>query len=68
MGSWWAEYQVARIVKKKWARSVRAIALLEFIHTPEAVTILKEMASGHPEAQPTRVAKEALGEREGKAS
>jgi hypothetical protein len=34
--------------------------LLEHIGTPEAVAILKDMASGHPDAQPTRVAREAL--------
>ena len=67
-GSWWAEHKVSNInahvwdnAKKKWTRAVRAIVLLEFIGTPEAVTVLKEMATGHPEAQPIRTAKAALG-------
>ena len=67
-GSWWAESRVDRINplqpwlthKKKWTRAVRAIVLLEHFGTPDAVAILKEMATGHPEAQPTRVARDAL--------
>ena len=66
-GSWWAEHRVERIngsrggnPKKKWTRAVRAILLLEHIGTPGAVAVIKEMAAGHPDAQPTRVAKEAL--------
>ena len=46
--------------KKKWTRAVRAIVLLEHFGTPGAVAILKDMATGHPDAQPTRVAKDAL--------
>ena len=66
-GSWWAEHKVERIngarggnLKKKWTRAVRAILLLEHIGTPDAVAILKDMAAGHPDAQPTKVAGEAL--------
>jgi hypothetical protein len=67
-GSWWAEHRVELInsrgfrgnLKKKWTRAVRAIVLLEHIHTPDAVAILKDMAGGHPEAYPTKVAQEAL--------
>ena len=66
-GSWWAEHRVERItseyggnVKKKWTRAVRATLLLEHISTPDAVAILKDMATGHPEAHPTKVAKESL--------
>ncbi len=66
--SWWAEHRVDRInsghlggdTKKKWTRAVRAIVLLEHIRTPDAVAILKEMAGGHPDAYPTKVAKDAL--------
>jgi hypothetical protein len=63
--SWWAEHRVERInlggnMKKKWTQAVRAIVLLEHLGTPDAVAILKEMATGHPEAQPTRTAQEAL--------
>jgi hypothetical protein len=65
-GSFWAEHRVDRIgsswdyPKKKWARAVRAIVLLEHIATPAARDIVKDMASGHPDAYPTKVAKEAL--------
>ena len=66
-GSWWAEHKVERInsfawanPKKKWTRAVRAIILLEHIGSPEAVAILKEMSTGHPDAQPTKTAVEAL--------
>jgi hypothetical protein len=67
-GSWWAEHKIDRInheegwgnPKKKWTRAVRAIVLLEHIATPGAVAILQDMATGHRDAQPTRVAKDAL--------
>lgn len=66
-GSWWAEHKVDRLngtrggnPKKKWTRAVRAIVLLEHIGTPGAVAILEDMAAGHPDAQPTRVARDAL--------
>jgi hypothetical protein len=67
-GSWWAEHKVERInnpegwgnPKKKWTRAVRAIVLLEHLGTPGAVAVLKDMATGHPDAQPTRVARDAL--------
>ena len=66
-GSWWAEIKVERLVgsgrgnpKKKWLRAVRAIAILESFGTPEAAEIIKAMATGHPDAQPTRFAKETL--------
>jgi hypothetical protein len=66
--AWWAEHRVEQInsgdprrdTKKKWTRAVRAIVLLEHIRTPEAVAVLKAMAGGHPEAYPTKVAKEAV--------
>jgi hypothetical protein len=73
-GSWWAEHKVSRInsapwgnLKKKWTRATRAIILLEHIGTPEAVALLKGMATGHPEAHPTKEAKEALERVAGKA-
>ena len=50
------------MIKKKWTRAERAIVLLEHIQTPAAIAILEKMATGHSEAQPTKVAKEALGE------
>jgi hypothetical protein len=67
-GSWWAEHKIDRInheegwgnPKKKWTRAVRALVLLEHIATPGARAVLKDMAAGHPGAQPTRVARDAL--------
>jgi hypothetical protein len=70
VGSWWAEHRIERInsgdarrdIKKKWTRAVRAIVLLERLHTPDAVTILKAMAGGHPDAYPTKAARQALAD------
>jgi len=69
MGSFWAEHKVSRLnnspggtPKRKWTRAIRAMVLLKHIGTPEAIAILKEMSTGHPEAQPTKVAKELLAE------
>ncbi|HET6423736.1 MAG TPA: hypothetical protein VFG20_08645 [Planctomycetaceae bacterium] len=66
-GSWWAEHKIERLKnqgwgnpKKKWTRALRAISLLEHFGTPEAVAILEDMATGHPEAHPTVAAKECL--------
>jgi len=46
--------------KLSWVRAVRAVALLEQIATPGAVQILEDLATGHPEAAPTKAAKVAL--------
>ena len=66
-GSWWAENRVERLtaefggnVKKKWTRAVRAIVFLEHVGTADATAILTDMSTGHPDAYPTKVAKEAL--------
>ena len=66
-GSFWAESRVDRLnglewgnPKKKWTRAARALALLEHIGTPQAAAILGDMAQGDPDAQPTRVARDAL--------
>lgn len=45
---------------KEWLRAVRAIAILEHLGTPEAKNMLKQMASGEPDALPTKEAKAAL--------
>ena len=54
-GSYWAEHRVARINfnrwsarKPKWTRAELAIILLERVPTPEAIAILCEMTTGHP--------------------
>jgi hypothetical protein len=65
-GSWWAEHKISRIntyrrgEKKKWTRADRSIVLLEHLATPEAVAVIKDMATGDPDAQPTKTAKESL--------
>jgi hypothetical protein len=66
-GSFWAEHRVSQLnavqwgaSKKKWTRAVRAIILLEHINSKESVDILKEMAKGNQDAQPTKIAKESL--------
>jgi hypothetical protein len=66
-GSWWAEHRVARIntigwscPKPKWTRATRAIGLLEHVGSSDAVAVLKYMAVGHPEAHPTKEAREVV--------
>lgn len=63
-GSFWAEKDVARIgmIERKpyWARITRAVVLLEHIGSPEAVAILKDMATGNTDAVPTNVAAAAV--------
>lgn len=46
---------------RDWNRAAASITLLELFATPEAVELLTEMASGHPDVYPTTTAKEALG-------
>ncbi len=64
--SWWAEHRVDRIGtyagerKNSWRQAIRAVAILEQINTAEAVEVLKQLAEGHPDAQPTKAAKESL--------
>jgi len=43
-----------------WSSHASAIAVLEHIGTPEAVKVIEDMATGHPDAGPTIAAKEAL--------
>jgi len=65
-GSWWAEHRIERIGtqpwkgKMAWTRAARAVAILEQINTQEAVKVLQQLASGHPDALPTKAAKESL--------
>ena len=64
--SWCAEPLVGQLNlgsvnrKVKWSRAVRAVALLEYFNSPDAVAHLKALADGHPDAQPTKEAKAAL--------
>lgn len=72
-GSWWAESSVRQLNatswgnrKDKWTRAVRAILLLDQIGSADALAIIREMATGHAEAEPTRVAKDVLAARAAK--
>ena len=64
--SWYVEPKVAKLDfegqarKKSWQRADRAVVLLQHIGTPAAIAVLKEMAEGNPEAQPTKIAKLAV--------
>jgi len=60
--SWWAESKVSRLSprKRQWQRAERAIILLQHIGSPDAIALLKDIAGGHPDAEPTKVAKVAL--------
>jgi RNA polymerase sigma factor (sigma-70 family) len=53
-------FPVAEVRRPEWVRLVRAIVILENVGGPDALAVLKEMATGHPDAQPTIVAKEAV--------
>jgi hypothetical protein len=46
--------------KPQWQRTDRALVLLQHIGTPGAIAILKDLATGNPSAQPTKIAKAAL--------
>jgi hypothetical protein len=46
--------------KATWVRALRAIALLEHIGSREAFAIVEDLATGHPDAAPTRAAKAVL--------
>jgi hypothetical protein len=66
IGSWWAEHRIDRIgvpswnPKMSWVRAARGVALLEQIGSAEAVKALEQLADGHPDAFPTKAAKESL--------
>jgi hypothetical protein len=63
---WWAEHRVERIgiyswsPKMAWTGAARGVAILEQIGTQEAVEVLQQLASGHPDASPTKAAKKSL--------
>jgi hypothetical protein len=65
--SWWAEPRLERLndgppegAKTEWTRIVRALALLESFDTPKAREIIRSFATGHPDAQPTKIARAIL--------
>ena len=55
--------QPDEISQSKWSREEAAIWVLEAIGTDEALSIVKRMAAGHPDAGPTIAAKEVLARR-----
>jgi hypothetical protein len=64
----WAESQVAKLTdatfikKMKWTQAERGVLVLQAIGSPEAVAIVKGMATGDARAEPTKVAAKALRE------
>lgn len=66
--NWWAEPRLERLyvwpmnegTKTEWTRITRALALLESIDSPKAREIIRSVASGHPGAQPTKIARAIL--------
>jgi len=65
--SWWAEPRLERLndwppeaAKTEWTRIVRALALLESFDSPRARAIIESVATGHPDAQPTKIARAIL--------
>lgn len=58
--AWIVDGRVSHITKAKWTRASRAIVLLQHIGTPGALAILKDLATGDPQAQPTKIAKVAV--------
>lgn len=65
-GSWWAEHRIERIgsspwrPKKAWTRAARCVAILEQIGSQDSVAVLLKLANGHPDAFPTKAARESL--------
>ena len=53
-------HRVSDIRRPSWTRDVRAVVILERIGTPEAQAVLKDVATGHPDALATQTAKDAL--------
>jgi RNA polymerase sigma factor (sigma-70 family) len=54
------EHDINAIRRPTWIRAARAVAILESLGTPDALELLKEMATGHPDALPTVTAKGAV--------
>lgn len=60
--SWWAEPKLASLnvgfsnPKSEWTRIIRSLAILESFGTSDANAIIEAVASGHPDAQPTKIA------------
>jgi hypothetical protein len=50
-------------MKAWWTREESAVYILDAIGTDDAVAVIKEMATGHPDAGPTKAAKEVLKRR-----
>ncbi len=56
--------EVSRI--GSWSREESAIHILDAIGTDDALAVIKDMATGHPDAAPTKAAVEVLKRRSGK--
>lgn len=69
--SYWAESKIDQlggtggIRKPLWNRTIRAICLLGYFGTQEAFAIVKRVSEGHPDAHPTKFAKEVFARYQG---
>jgi RNA polymerase sigma factor (sigma-70 family) len=54
------ESRVSEVRRPAWTRATRAVVLLDRSGHKDALALLNEMASGHPDAPATRAAKEAV--------
>ena len=67
--SWWAEPKVENLndgfsnPKLEWTRVIRALSLLESFDTPDANAIIESIATGHADAQPTKIARAIVAAR-----
>jgi RNA polymerase sigma factor (sigma-70 family) len=52
--------RVEDVRRPSWTRATRAVVILEHIRTPEALALLRQMATGHPDALPTVLANQAI--------
>lgn len=57
------ENTLATEVRDRWYHEECAIYILDAIGTDDAVAIIKDMATGHPDAGPTKAAKDVLKRR-----
>lgn len=59
-GGWHVRTDRTNIYSRNWQRTQLAIGMLETIGTAEAIKVVEQLAAGHEEAGPTKVAKAAL--------
>jgi hypothetical protein len=55
--------ETSKLGESRWAREESAIHILDAIGTDDAIAVIKDMATGHPDAGPTKAAKGVLKRR-----